>query len=525
MKIAKPILHTNYELVLRNTKTNKITQKAKALNTMCIGFFTGADFTGPIVECGSGDKAPTYNDTQLTKPLFYCLSSFSWKPVEIIDEQTLKYIGTFIAPADSSHVGEVKEVGIYLNNLASHALLKDAEGNPISITKTDIDELTVTVTAYIKAATGENYRYLITSEASKFLNSYQNRLVPFWKTTYCNGLAIAASVARSNKYKKRYTHDAINFFYEYYNTANPKGQCRIGTEVSNGFYLNSIDVKFNSDYGGSSDYSPLLEIPFPNTLLPAYTVQGISIGTGNGETKEFEPPIPMWVKDTDKVYVNGVLQTRDVDYTIDHKANRSRDRFIANSNFVKEYKNTKPITDWPTRYSFTTDVPYTEMISAKKGPVIKKGNPLILEYEEDACMGLDVNCWVPGQWLMVDTTGWNNSGTKGLIIKLEVSTDGENFTEVASYTYDSSTISTPIMFEKAKMKFARLSCENMAEGYTLYKQYSQGNPVGYIGYYGEPIKFTNPPAVDAEITMDVQFDRPYKNKNFVLDFALEFDFR
>lgn len=523
MRVKQPTLHTHYDLVLKNTLTGEIKQTAKAFNTMCIGFFTGANFTGPVVQCGSGDKEPTYNDTALTKYLFSA-SFQSGKPIEIIDNSTLKFVNTFVATADSDHVGEIKEVGIVLDKLASHALLKDAEGNPISINKTDIDELTITVTAYIKAATGENYRYLITAESSKFLQTYNNKLIPFWETTTYNGLAIAASTCRANKYIRKYVGNKVSFFGQYNNTANPKGSCRIGTDNANGYYFNSLTVYYNTNYGGQSDYSPLLEIPFPNSLLPAYTVQGISVGTGDGEKTDFEPPIPMWVKDSDKIYINGVLQTRDVDYTIDNRANRQKWRTISNGTYVKSYKNTKPITDWPTQYSFTTDIPYSDLTSKAKGPVIKKNNPLILEYEEDPCMGSDVNCWIPGTWLAVDKSGWNSS-VSGLIIKLEISSDGENYKEVATYTYDNNTISNPIMFESTKMKFARLSCDNILEGYTLYKYATSGNPVGLIGHYGEPIKFTNPPAQDAVITMDVQFDRPYKNKNFVLDFAIEFDFR
>ena len=63
---------------------------------------------------------------------------------------------------------------------------------------------------------------------------------------------------------------------------------------------------------------------FPNPdIFPNTTLSDMRVGTGDGVKVDFTPPLNLWVKDTERVFVDGVLQVRDVDYTCDHRNNLS----------------------------------------------------------------------------------------------------------------------------------------------------------------------------------------------------------
>lgn len=516
MKIKNLSYHNQYHIQCRNIKTGKL-KEAYAYNTMCYGYFNGV--LTMYLGLGSGTGEPSYNDSGLFKDLSWPRREITWEKGDYYrDENMTRHVGKVVLPASPSYVGTITEVDIHSAWLAvmSHALLKDAEGNPISIEKTDLDELTVTITVYVKGNDTEQYRYLIAAQNSQY---NQNTLPWFFTTNYSYDgyMHLYYLTTKHTWYAPVRSKDYI-IWTEHMSSDNNltalKLRHRLPTTDGNNQYINSIEL---SSYEGR-----LLQIPFPNSLVPNYEITGIAIGTGDGSTSNFEPPVPMWVKNTDKIYINGVLKTRDVDYTIDCHANRQNWLSAARCNFIKEYKNTKPITTWPTRYSISNIViPYTSLICNYRGPAIMADNPIIIEFEDDPCVGNKVNRWIPGHWIVCNTDGSSVSISK-LEIILESSSDGNNFIERARYTYNSNTYNQPINITENTDKFYRISCTGLKEGYLLYQAKDHG---GLIYYYGEPIKFKNPPVDGAEITMDITFDRPYKNQNFVLDVAMEWQFR
>ena len=104
---------------------------------------------------GNGSQEPSEADTALTSPLW----TFSWNYGNIISVQkpepdtdnSWNIRCTAKIDATSEFVGTVSEIGIYLCTgnpglgMGTHALIKDAEGNPMTITKTDTEVLYVDI--------------------------------------------------------------------------------------------------------------------------------------------------------------------------------------------------------------------------------------------------------------------------------------------------------------------------------------------------------------------------------------------
>ena len=78
---------------------------------------------------------------------------------------------------------------------------------------------------------------------------------------------------------------------------------------------------------------------FPNPdIFPNTTLSDMRVGTGDGVKVDFTPPLNLWVKDTERVFVDGVLQVRDVDYTCDHRNNLS-ELYSLNPSIFCDLKN------------------------------------------------------------------------------------------------------------------------------------------------------------------------------------------
>jgi len=104
---------------------------------------------------GNGSQEPTEADTALTSPLW----TFSWNYGNIVSvetpeldtDNTWNIRCTAKIDATSEFVGTVSEIGIYITTgnpglgMGTHALIKDAEGNPMTITKTDTEVLFVDI--------------------------------------------------------------------------------------------------------------------------------------------------------------------------------------------------------------------------------------------------------------------------------------------------------------------------------------------------------------------------------------------
>lgn len=534
MQLPKLNLHNKYYIELRNSSTGELKQKGYAENTVLRQYFlTSANIYRPThrsvgfyIYFGNGTAEPQYTDTALTSLVFKCKGGKNGY-MYAVDDDTICQVVVYTVPATSNYVGDLTEVGVGHDILYSKALIKDAEGNNITIHKTDLDELTVTLKFYVQRVNTDGFRWHL-GEYSPYTrmwyDSYCGITPPLAGYDSLGGGAYSTDYYRCNISTAKPSRYAMTPLVNKYsirptlsgNKITIPSQ-RFTADEGNTHFIHSINF-LAGDEGDVISYS----MYFPSALFPAYTVTDMSVGTGDGEQTEFEPPIGLWIKDTDKVYIDGVEQVRDVDYTIDNKANRTRMHEITPGSFVSKYTNEKSFS-WSSECK---KIPFTEMCTAGQAGIMAD-SALIFELEEDPTVGLDINYWIPGYWYV-----WNGSvstgSAAGCVITLSYSTDGATYIEIDSYTYSTDTNSLPRSFEKVNAKYWKVACKNLGSGKVLHQSSSSISSryisESYLGYYGEPIKFTNPPTAGAVITMDCAIDRPYKNSNFVIDFCPEFQF-
>lgn len=167
MRNEKPPIgiKTEYTLTLRNTLTGQ-KRSIKTHNTLTtygiydlVGhlpyFANGYTCSVSTVYFGTGSGTPAVSDTAMFTPAFSAGTGDanvkrSFGDMEVISENERKFNVTFVIPPSDSYSANITELGLAGGgHLYTHAMIMDSEGNPISINKTNIDELTVSVDFYV----------------------------------------------------------------------------------------------------------------------------------------------------------------------------------------------------------------------------------------------------------------------------------------------------------------------------------------------------------------------------------------
>ncbi|MCL5982919.1 MAG: hypothetical protein M1571_10500, partial [Firmicutes bacterium] len=158
MKIQADVkLHNRFDLEVRDVITGKLKQKAQALNIVLNQMWTrlcaGSGYFGAI-QFGSGSGTLTPARTSLFSHLgarwaadvtiIRALPTSSWRRRIVLNPE--EFVGAVL-----SEVGIASSSGI--NDLVTHAMLEDSEGNPITITKTDVDVVTIFATVFVTFST------------------------------------------------------------------------------------------------------------------------------------------------------------------------------------------------------------------------------------------------------------------------------------------------------------------------------------------------------------------------------------
>ena len=503
----------------------------KAHNTV-LNNFCMYDRAGPYLGLvlGAGLAEPLASDTQLDDYLFSAEASQPYVPERVSDTH-IKVTASFVVPADAQHAGTISEFGLVPtwsasntgdnNSLITRGLLKDSEGQTITIEKTDLDRLTVDVEVHIQLEESDGF-YWLTNAASHFM-----RLPGVLSTTGTGGFyAQFYTVKPHKKYGMShylcgnlsnapmqeiympFSRDTLNLIWRLDSARLPQ------VSSLDGHYVQSVELERSF---------PVCAWYFPSEQLPVKVIDNIVIGVGDGTTTTFEPPIGLWLENTDKLYVAGIQQTRNTDYTIEHNANRQRLLEITPGAFVDSWESSGDYTDAnPNILAEYYPIPFSAY--ADLGICLLSGTSITIKLLSDGTVGDKVNYWIPGRWYYREKDSSFGRNPTDAVISLYSSEDGEIFTHRSSYTYSSDTCSTPQAFTACTDKYWRLTCDLSNTDYPNATMYPDRDTASILGYYGAPIVFTNPPADGAKITMSLQLDRPYKNENFIMDICPEFRF-
>lgn len=479
------------------------------------------------LRCGSGTTTPAATDTKLTTPIWSLFSGTN-SGVTWITPTTARCTGVFTIPASASYVGTVTEIGLYPltvphtvygdrgigSNCVTHALLTDSEGQVISFVKTDLDILKITVTielsfniaddAFIPFPRPNIFNYMLNAvgslgapwpygglELRRFHNDISNE-------TAIRGAEAPAALDAAFPNSHLATNNGTRLGIDW-----PKVRIASSSYTSETYFRGLVITGL----GGWQ---------LPNeSIFPAYTIQGISIGTGDGETTQFLNPLSYFKKDTEKIYKNGIQLTRGVDYTISS---------ISDSGHIREISDIKGLL--PKKVSYTgSHNKYNSnampLLRATMLPTTTQATDVIggftnsapLKFEYDAPVTLN---YLKAVNLRTFSGGYSDfTGT----ITLESSADGETYTEVAKGTganFDVSFIDTTAKYWQLKT-----TSTSSDRGDTYCMNNSCYISVGYSDPY---ITFTEAPAVNDVLTMDVEMDIIMKNSNFVVDAEASVDF-
>lgn len=284
MKVQAQVnLHNRFDVEVRDAVTGELKQEAKAFNMVLDAMWTrlcgGSSYFDYIqFGTGTGSLAPTrtglftylnykaaVNDT-----LVKAIPNSSWKRKIVLNPE--EFVGAVLT-----------EVGISYSSgstLVTHAMLEDAEGNPISITKTATDIITIYATVFVTFGPDTDDLRLINMPAGNTLVNYLIGGSSAPTGTFslgmgggaCNvfaaGLESAALGATSSA---TWTADTVN-------KKRTTGLMRFGTTVANG---HAQEVGFANVFR--------MRLP-ASGVFTGQNYTGVPIGTGDGVTRAFDLP-------------------------------------------------------------------------------------------------------------------------------------------------------------------------------------------------------------------------------------------
>lgn len=514
----------------------KITQEENFHNLITAGLVSRLirSYTNYFQYCqlGSGSTAPSSSDTALASMLWsvqystYAIDSTSADGLS----RTWKY--TYIFPANSSYVGTIREVGLSAassGSINTHALVVDAEGQPISIDKTYLDEVTITAKITVTRPSwqsGQTWSFmsgpLSRSDLYDILDNTSvetNRHVLLsagWCPEYlpvknCQYTSLPTNFTYSNgtiRCSAEFSGDAMTYPY--------------GSDSGEKFkdYVNSLLLGCsgtNSYYNDPRSYkTPPYRLLLPNAdVFPITTLEGLTLGTGDGSTVDFAPDIPVWLENTEIVYKNDSPLIRGVDYFVDNLGNIGKYWSVMLGNFVAEID--AEVVEGVQANIWGTDecgASYNYGAEIINSPVVYTDSPIILKYGTAYAFSDKFNYFVLGTWTasesipagaalvfyysMDDGSTWTEFG------RISHSSAGTAFTDTTEHT-----IVTPI----AGITHVKIALEDTDT--TAYVRMSaRDGRFGYVGSYA--IRFASAPAAGDILTIDMNIDRPWKSSDNVI---------
>lgn len=484
----------------------------------------------------------------------------SWTRISDFTFNNMHFSASATFPASTSYVGDLTEIGLgptSCNVLLSHALLVDAENNPIVVQKTSTNILVVTIDAFFTAILPtQPFNFLYDPpEASSMAGAYYDTSVFYPDTPRI--LPIVGG--KTFYFSPAYAPDKANEKVAKNCTAGKLATSswrapELSSSVAASFpySMRALNCRSDADannfgFAHSIVFPGFGTIPLPNeSIIPAYNYNGINIGTGDGTTTNWLPAVnevvsakvyvdgaltdasfqnfdprksPLWNKCIKVEYLNnsGVFATRSIPSTsirpTGDKANQVACIAIPMSNMVAaQYINSVEV-----RQGFAPSLVYTN------GSYTSLGTNVI--YYDAA--GITLDHFRVGKQYNDSAYRYPDSSNPYC---LQYSDDGTTWTTAATATESYHTY----YFEAVTAKYWRLTGgtdagypSRTAKGFAITPSEEAYARVGYdqkaivagnsaefdFGKCG--INFTTAPADGAVITMDAVLNLPYKDNNTV----------
>lgn len=303
-------IHNRFDVEVVDAVTGKVKQQAQAENVVCAGywqFLFGAqkNYIDQIAY-GSGSGTPAESDTVLFTALGY--KSTSWKYYKTDDSNY--YFKASIQLSETENVGAtLSEIGLLASSgsiLCTHAMLKDMNGNAITIAKTATDIINIYATVFLRLNLPVWLSFVETTNEAKYAffagiagltlminNDYSSGSFSSSSTFFgpdgsaVNGIAWIFS-QRPSSTQKSVTLQIPRLAATLGNLAGGISKIRIRGSYS-GSVIQDIFLQLPGDWYSGSD------------------IVGEAIGTGDGTTTAFATDFVHATNAT--IYVNGVAQS------------------------------------------------------------------------------------------------------------------------------------------------------------------------------------------------------------------------
>lgn len=310
-------IHNRFDIEVIDAKTGEIKQRAQAENVICnqlwTRLFTPATYYFNYIHYGTGAGTPSASDTSLFTFLNAISIESTFPSVQNVDwENSVFSRRRQIQLSESTSVGAViTEVGIGYSNAASslctHAMLKDMNGNQISIEKTSTDIINIYATIFIHGPvytdgvswypqTGNALLDWLTSMQSLSATQDMFMFTPggFFTCSYNWGQY------EISKCTIAYTYNLSEKKLVITGTRIPAGSGN-GTKG----YRACVFMRSVNGMGHTYPYIPSIYIPVGETNVPASIISAEAIGTGDGTTVDYATNFD-FVQAGAKIFIDGV---------------------------------------------------------------------------------------------------------------------------------------------------------------------------------------------------------------------------
>lgn len=489
-----------------------------------IGRYMGSNSQSPTscihsVWFGTGTREPSGSDTALESPLW----TYGWNDSNctawekyLNEDRHVCHKYTFKINADSAHVGTVSEVGVEIitgqgysaMGLATRALILDTEGNPITITKTDLEALYVDVIFEFILQDTEDFKWLPENYinfgarsgsgwAPIFTLGLYNRLY-FLGRMEDSGFNITLATLDISKTYASNNHELVT-----------NGARLPQTTIPSQRYIKAIGIGYNSE----NLILGYWKLPNANVIQPKL-LAGMGVGTGDGVRTEFPAPIAEWVENSEVIYVNDAQQVRGVDYSCSHDANAqglAECSILQNMEYIGEF-TTAPqnvITPIVGRGPRRNGAWRTAKWMASQ-PTLTYAFP---EDGVKAIKRFRLANFIA--YISISSSGASyNSNWSGAVWTIEYSEDNTVWQQAGTVTINSSNVADITFDEAITARYWRFTISSRITGIL----FAAGGYDSIIAYGNQtPIVFRTAPAENAVIKMDATVDCPMKNENFIID--------
>ena len=503
-KVGVEIRNT-FDFELKNTMTGEVKHYKShniVLDTFINALVTAASIlqiTTIYIGTGTGTLSPARTS------LFNQLGSFqTGNPVSSNTSSTPAVVVYSITLNETQGNGSLTEVGLVSasSGLLTHSLITDSENNPITITKTNLDILTIRATLYASFVVGDSPDFIMPRfpgmaavvpqdapvaimENARILTPALGLASPFnpssirFLGTYKKGRHLDISYAVTTPHARSFVTDVAG------TVSRIAGERRVRTSATvaagsanfgDAYLIKAIRI---AGYG---------EIQFPNPrLFPRKSLE-LTVGVGDGITTDFNLPFPQCNTGDEEIYVDGILQPRGT-YDFNGKnmtfsqAWRSMDveYLMDGSGFAR----TTTGSYWPFFPSGVVAANQTHFAA-------DAGNPYVYDFGEPVKV---------------------NRVQGSLASNLEYSHDNVTWTRVI-------TNQTNVSFDIVEARYWRFWPTSHPSSSNV-----SPSPTSMLFAFDElrdGLIFDVPPPEDAVITAKVTSDYPWKNANWQLGVVVDF---